>query len=94
MNEERKRMTLAEAVAKINTVMVDEFEIDPALLTPTATLGADLGLDSLDAVDLVVAVERQFGIRIAESEARAMRTMQDIYACVERCIQAKAGTPS
>ena len=45
---------------KVKNVLVDEFELDEAELSPDATLYDDLGLDSLDSVDLVVALEKTF----------------------------------
>ena len=71
---------IRNAVAKI---MVDEFECEPDALVPEALLGKDLDLDSLDGVDLVVALEKEFSCRIPEAEARGIKTLGDIYAKVE-----------
>ena len=61
-------------------VIAEEFELDPGELTPEATLYDDLGLDSLDAVDLVVAMEKSFGVKLANEEAvKAVRTMGDLF---------------
>ena len=68
---------------QVVTTIAEEFELDPALLVPTATLYDDLGLDSLDAVDLVVAMEKTFAIKLANEEAvRAARTMDDLFQLV------------
>jgi acyl carrier protein len=75
-SEERKQM--------INRILIEEFEIDPTLLTPQASLQEKLGLDSLDAVDLVVSVERKFHCRLDEQQIKQMRCVQDIYDYVER----------
>ena len=66
------KMTEAEIRAKVDKVLTEGFEIEPANIRPEALLREDLGLDSLDAVDLIVALEKQFGLRIEESEARAI----------------------
>lgn len=64
-------------------VVAEEFELEPERLTPGATLYDDLGLDSLDAVDLVVALEKAFTIKLANEEAvRAVRTMDDLVRLV------------
>ena len=41
-------------------------------------------MDSLDAVDLIVAIEKEFGVRVKEEDARAIRTLGDIYNAVEK----------
>ncbi|MCF8068351.1 MAG: acyl carrier protein [Desulfobacterales bacterium] len=68
---------------KVKIVLVDEFELDEAELSPDATLYDDLGLDSLDSVDLVVALEKAFNFKISrekdEETIRAIRTINDIY---------------
>ena len=65
---------------KVVEVIAEEFELAPEDLTPEATLYDDLGLDSLDAVDLVVAMEKSFGVKLANEEAvKAVRTMGDLF---------------
>ena len=65
---------------QINEVIAEEFELELGQLVPEATLYDDLGLDSLDAVDMVVAMEKSFGVKLANDEAiKAVRTMKDLY---------------
>jgi len=87
-------MTAKEIVDKINSIMVKDFEIDPSRLNPEAALRDDLGLDSLDGVDLVVAMEREFHIHIEEEEARSMARLQDIYDYITEHTQTDSGTTS
>lgn len=77
-------MKLEDIIEKVNAIMVDEFEVDESVIAPDAELGKDLGLDSLDGVDLVVAVEKEFGCKIQEDLARNMRKLQDVYDYVEK----------
>lgn len=76
-------------VAKVNKILVEGFEIDPDLLVPEAHLGKDLELDSLDGVDLVVAIEKAFSCRIQEADARSMETLEDMYRYIEKSLQAE-----
>ncbi len=80
-------MERSEVIEKVNAVLVDEFEVDETLLNPDVSLYEDLDFDSLDAVDLIAALEREFSIKIdrqdAEKEIRDIRTLTDIYAFVE-----------
>ena len=89
---ENEQPTLEEAIGTINAILVDEFECDPdALVDTSASLNEDLGLDSLDGVDLVVAIEKSFHYRIPEEEARRIRTLQDIYDQVGRHLASATG---
>ena len=70
---------------RVTQIMADEFELEPELLQPDATLYEDLGLDSLDAVDMVVALEKAFGMKMTDEEAmRAVRTLGDLFELVCR----------
>ncbi len=73
MSEEALRQKVVE-------VLAEEFELDPEEMTPEATLYDDLGLDSLDAVDMVVVLEKTFSMKLSdEEELRAIRTMEDLF---------------
>ena len=54
-------MTKQEITEKVNALLIEEFEIDGELLTPVASLKQDLEIDSLDFVDIVVLIDREFG---------------------------------
>jgi acyl carrier protein len=69
-----------EIINKINKVFEESFEIEKERLVPQAHIFTDLGLDSLDIVDLVVALQNAFGVKIRnEEKVRDIRTLQDIY---------------
>jgi len=73
-------MTEQDAIRMTNEVFVDSFEIPKEKLVPDANIFNDLGLDSLDIVDLVVALQKKFGIVIRSDErVRNIRTLGDIY---------------
>lgn len=77
-------MNLENIISQVNSIMAEGFEVSPDLLTPEARLKEDLGLDSLDGVDLVVALEKTFNYRIAEQDARQIKTLQDIYNHIQK----------
>ncbi len=65
---------------KVVEVLAEEFELDPGQMGPDATLYDDLGLDSLDAVDMVVVLEKTFKMKLTDEEAlRSIRTMDDLF---------------
>jgi acyl carrier protein len=69
-----------EIINKINKVFEESFEIEKERLVPEAHIFTDLGLDSLDIVDLIVALQNAFGVKIRnEEKVRDIRTLQDIY---------------
>lgn len=73
-------MTEQEIIEKTNKVFEESFEIEKERLVPTAHIFTDLGLDSLDIVDLVVALQTNFGVKIRnEEKVRDIRTLEDIY---------------
>lgn len=76
-------MTDQEIVDRIDTSLVEEFELKPADMVPEAPLKERLGLDSLDTVDLVIVLERAFSFKIREEEAiQKIRTLGDIHRFV------------
>ncbi len=73
-------MTEQEIIDKTNQVFEESFEIERKRLVPDAQIFSDLGLDSLDIVDLIVALQNSFGVKIRnEEKVREIRTLQDIY---------------
>jgi acyl carrier protein len=76
-------MTENEVIVMINQVFEEDFEIDRERLRPEMNIFDDLELDSLDIVDLVVAIQKKFKVRIRDDERiRGIRTLRDIYGFV------------
>ncbi|TAL26372.1 MAG: acyl carrier protein [Nitrospirae bacterium] len=73
-------MTEQEIINAVNKVFEESFEIEKERLQPQAHIFNDLGLDSLDIVDLVVALQKSFGVNIRNEEnIRNIRTLGDVY---------------
>ena len=73
-------MTEQFIIDTTNKVFEESFEIDKERLVPEAHIFTDLGLDSLDIVDLIVALQNSFGVKIRnEEKVRDIRTLQDLY---------------
>lgn len=77
---------MAEVVTleQLQKFLVSHFELRPDQVLPTARLVEDLELDSLDAVDLVVRLEQETGVEIAEMELKTLATVQDILDLLGR----------
>lgn len=81
-------MTEQEIITKTNEVFTESFEIAQDKLKPEAHIFNDLGLDSLDIVDLVVALQQKFKINIRNDErVRDIRTLGDIHKFVLILVQ-------
>jgi acyl carrier protein len=84
-------MTEQEIINTTNKVFEESFEIEKDLLVPQANIFNDLGLDSLDIVDLIVALQTSFGVKIRnEEKVREIRTLQDIYQLISSFINAES----
>ncbi|MCQ2396113.1 MAG: acyl carrier protein [Lentisphaeria bacterium] len=78
-------MTRDEIITLVNNVFVEQFELEPSELLPEKHLFEDLGLDSLDIVDMLVELHKTFGIALRQNEeVRSVRTLNDIYDFLER----------
>lgn len=75
-------MTPDTIIEKIDVILVEEFELEPEAVVPDARLREDLDLDSLDGVDLVVALEKAFDFRIDGKVVTEMKTVGDLHAYV------------
>lgn len=85
-------MTHEDIVNKVNAAISSEFEIPLEKLTPDASLKDDLGLDSLDFVDLVIVLGEAMGTEIRDNERlRSIGTMNDIYVFIEDLKNEAAG---
>lgn len=73
-------MDMESIVKDVNEVFVEEFELDESQLKPEAQIFQELGLDSLDVVDLIVAIQKKFGVNVRTDErVQQIRTLQDLY---------------
>lgn len=81
-------MNYQEIVERINDFLAEDFEVEPAALVPAATLKDTLDLDSLDYIDLIVAIESHFGFKVTPEDLQAMVTMKDFYDYVAHRLNA------
>ena len=62
---------------KVNAFLVEELEIDEAKIADDARLKEDLGIDSLEVVDVIVLVEQEFGFKMSREDFKDIRTYGD-----------------
>jgi acyl carrier protein len=68
---------------KIRTIIAEQLEVQEEEVVPEASFTDDLGADSLDLVELVMAMEEEFGIEITDEEAERIQTVQDAVNFIE-----------
>jgi len=73
----------------VKEALAELFKLDPARVTLDAHLSDDLGIDSIDAVDLLYRVERMTGRKIAADDFRGVRTVGDLVEAISRLPQAE-----
>ena len=76
-------MTRQELEQQITDFLVEDLEIDPQKITPEARLKEDIGIDSLDFVDIVVIVERKFGFKIKPEELTNVKLFSQFCDYIE-----------
>ena len=76
-------MTRQEIEEKVRAFLVDELEIDEEKIFPDASLKDDMGIDSLDFVDIVVIIERNFGFKIIPEEMQGVTTLSQFCDYIE-----------
>ena len=74
---------------KVKQIIVEQLGVDEAEVTPSASFVDDLGADSLDTVELVMAFEEAFDIEIPDEDAEKIKTVQDAVEYIEK--NAKVG---
>jgi len=83
-------MNKEEIYQEVTSLLTSLFEIAPEDIHPEARLYEDLELDSIDAVDMVVHLQKRTGRKIKPETFRAVRTVQDVVDAVEQLMREDA----
>jgi acyl carrier protein len=83
-----KSMTREEIFATLQAILCDTFELAPAQVTSQANLFDDLGLDSIDAVDLAIKLQQLTGKRVNAEVFKSVRTVEDVVNTVHQMLAA------
>ncbi|MBR2097283.1 MAG: acyl carrier protein [Prevotella sp.] len=76
-------MSRQEIEEKVRAFLIDDLEIDEEKISDDATLKEDMGIDSLDFVDIVVIVEKNFGFKIKPEEMTGVTTLRQFCDYIE-----------
>ena len=69
---------------KVHQIVIEQRGVEPSEVTPEASFVVDLGADSLDRVELVMAFEESFGLEIPDEDAEKIVTVQDAIEYIQR----------
>jgi acyl carrier protein len=72
---------------KVKDIIVQQLGVDPEKVKPEATFTDDLGADSLDTVELIMAFEEEFGVEIPDDAAEKIRTVGDAIAYLKEHVK-------
>lgn len=82
-------MERKEIESKVRDFLIDDLEVEEDKIFPEAKLKDDVGIDSLDFVDIVVIVEKNFGFKIKPEEMVSVVTLNDFYDYIEKKVNSK-----
>ena len=68
---------------KVQKIIEEQLGVDPDRVKPEASFIDDLGADSLDIVELVMAMEEEFDLEIPDEDAEKLKTVQDVFTYIE-----------
>ena len=80
-------MDVAAMKDKIVEIIANQLGIDHGDVTPEASVVDDLGADSLDVVELVMALEEEFNLEIPDEEAEKIKSVNDIFSHMQNALQ-------
>ncbi|MBW7957026.1 MAG: acyl carrier protein [Deltaproteobacteria bacterium] len=69
---------------KVKKIIIDQLDVTEDEVTPQASFVDDLGADSLDTVEMVMAFEEEFGIEIPDEDAEKIKTVQDAVEYINK----------
>ena len=83
-------MSQQETFERVKKIVAEQLGVDPGEVTPGANFANDLGADSLDTVELVMALEEEFDIEIPDEAAEKMMTVQEAVDYINEKVAASA----
>jgi acyl carrier protein len=79
----KKEKKMSEISTKVKAIIIDKLGVDENEVTPEASFTNDLGADSLDTVELIMELEKEFNIAIPDDQAEKINTVGDAIAYIE-----------
>jgi acyl carrier protein len=77
---------MADIVERVKKIICEQLDVEEKDVVPTASFVDDLGADSLDQVELIMAMEEEFDVSISDEEAEKITTVQDAINYVKKAL--------
>lgn len=77
-------MKKEEIIEKLNSFLIERLELEPDMVRPDAELRRDMGLTSMDAVQIMLFMKQNFGVQPVEEDLTALVTLEDLYNYIEQ----------
>ena len=74
---------MSEIATKVKSIITDKLGVEESQVTPEASFTNDLGADSLDAVELIMAIEEDFGVTISDEDGSNVKTVGDVVKLID-----------
>ncbi|WP_297129899.1 acyl carrier protein [uncultured Eubacterium sp.] len=68
---------------EVKDILAEQLDVNPDTIEMSSDLSSDLGADSLDAIDIVMSIEDQYGIEVPDSVIENMKTVEDVVNFIE-----------
>lgn len=75
---------MSDTLNRVKKIVIEHLKVEDAKVTPNSSFVDDLGADSLDTVELVMAFEEEFGIEIPDEAAEKILTVQDAITFIDK----------
>ena len=74
---------MSDITSRVKAIIADKLDVEETEVTPEASFTNDLGADSLDTVELIMAFEEEFDIEIPDEDAQKIKTVKDVIEYIE-----------
>ncbi|MDR0972095.1 MAG: acyl carrier protein [Bacteroidales bacterium] len=78
---------MSEIATKVVAIVVDKLGVEESQVTPEASFTGDLGADSLDTIELIMEMEKEFNISIPDDQAEKITTVGDAITYIESVVK-------
>jgi acyl carrier protein len=84
--ETRRKSFMADIIERVKKIIIEQLDVAEEDVVPTASFVDDLGADSLDQVELIMAMEEEFNVSISDEDAEKIATVQDAITYIQKAL--------